>query len=401
MKILIVSQYYYPENFIINDLAKSLKKSGSYVEVLTALPNYPSGYFFKGYSFFSKKTEWIDEIKINRSRIFPRLSGKKLFLALNYLSFILFASLRLTFMGGNFDKVFIYAPSPITVGIVGILSARKYKAKSYLWVQDLWPESVKDAGNVQSKTLLGLLNTLTKLIYKYSNYILIQSESFRDYIIDQGIENEKIKYLPNYAEDIYENFPQESDKNKNIDKTFSITYAGNIGEAQNLEILIQSAIILKSKEVKVKFVIIGTGRKKQSLNSQVIRNNLQDYFEFLGRKKPSEMPKYLSSSSVLLISLKKSKIFSLTIPSKLQAYMASSKPILGSIDGITNDIIKKSNSGYVSDSEDVEGLVKNIIKFISLDMRQLKNLSNNSRNYYDNNFSKNIITKRILELLSL
>ena len=96
-------------------------------------------------------------------------------------------------MGGNFDKVFIYAPSPITVGIVGILSARKYKAKSYLWVQDLWPESVKDAGNVQSKTLLGLLNTLTKLIYKYSNYILIQSESFRDYIIDQGIENEKIK----------------------------------------------------------------------------------------------------------------------------------------------------------------------------------------------------------------
>ena len=165
--------------------------------------------------------------------------------------------------------------------------------------------------------------------------------------------------------------------------------------------MIQSAIILKSKEVKVKFVIIGTGRKKQSLNSQVIRNNLQDYFEFLGRKKPSEMPKYLSSSSVLLISLKKSKIFSLTIPSKLQAYMASSKPILGSIDGITNDIIKKSNSGYVSDSEDVEGLVKNIIKFISLDMRQLKNLSNNSRSYYDNNFSKNIVTKRILELLSL
>ena len=399
MKILIVSQYYYPENFIINDLAKSLKKVDLMLKCLQHCQTTLVGIFLRDIHFFQKKTEWIDEIKLIDQEYFQDLV-EKLFLALNYLSFILFASLRLTFMGGNFDKVFIYAPSPITVGIVGILSARKYKAKSYLWVQDLWPESVKDAGNVQSKTLLGLLNTLTKLIYKYSNYILIQSESFRDYIIDQGIENEKIKYLPNYAEDIYENFPQESDKNKNIDKTFSITYAGNIGEAQNLEILIQSAIILKSKEVKVKFVIIGTGRKKQSLNSQVIRNNLQDYFEFLGRKKPSEMPKYLLSS-VLLISLKKSKIFSLTIPSKLQAYMASSKPILGSIDGITNDIIKKSNSGYVSDSEDVEGLVKNIIKFISLDMRQLKNLSNNSRSYYDNNFSKNIVTKRILELLSL
>ncbi len=401
MKILIVSQYYYPENFIINDVAKSLKKSGAYIEVLTGLPNYPSGYFFEGYSFFSKKSEWIDEIKINRSRIFPRFSGNKIFLALNYLSFVLFASLRLMFMGGKFDKVFIFAPSPITVGIIGILSARKYKAKSYLWVQDLWPESVKDAGNIKSKAVLGVLNTLTKLIYKYSNYILIQSELFRDYIIDQGIENEKIKYLPNYADDIYKTVQEESEIKKLFEKTFSITYAGNIGEAQNLEILIQSAKILKSKAVKVKFFIIGTGRRKLSLTSQVIENDLQDYFEFLGRKNPSDMPKYLSSSKVVLISLKKSKIFSLTIPSKLQAYMASSKPILGSIDGITNDIIKKSNSGYVSDSEDVEGLVENIIKFKSLDIRQLKNLSNNSRHYYDTNFSKNIIIKRILDIINL
>ena len=296
---------------------------------------------------------------------------------------------------------FLFAPSPITVGIIGILSAIKYKAKSYLWVQDLWPESVKDAGNIQNKAVLGVLNILTKMIYKYSNYILIQSELFRDYITDQGIENEKIKFLPNYADDLYKTVKEESDVKKIYEKTFSITFAGNIGEAQNLEILIQSAKILKSREVKVKFFIIGTGRRKLSLTSQVVKNNLQDYFEFLGQKKPSDMPKYLSSSKVVLISLKKSKIFSLTIPSKLQAYMASSKPILGSIDGITNDIIKKSNSGYVSDAEDVEGLVENIIKFKSLDLKQLKILSNNSRQYYDTNFSKNIIIKRILDIFKL
>ena len=401
MKVLVVSQYYAPENFLINDVVKSLKAKGHYIEVLTGIPNYPDGKFYEGYNFFNKHSETLEGVKVNRSRIFPRFSSNRTFLALNYLSFVLFASLRLMFMRGKFDKVFVFAPSPITVGIIGILSAKKYKAKSYLWVQDLWPESVKDAGNVQNKAVLGVLNILTKLIYKYSDYILIQSELFRDYIIDQGIENEKIKFLPNYANDLYKSVKEESDIKKLFEKTFSITFAGNIGEAQNLEILIKSAKILKSKAVKVKFFIIGAGRRKLSLTSQVIENNLQDYFEFLGQKTPSDMPKYLSSSKVVLISLKKSKIFSLTIPSKLQAYMASSKPILGSIDGITNDIIKKSNSGYVSDAEDVEGLVENIIKFKSLDLKQLKILSNNSRQYYDTNFSKNIIIKRILDIFKL
>ena len=400
MKILVVTQYYYPESFIINDLVKSMVKKDIYVEVLTAIPNYPDGTFFKGYNFFNKKKEYINNITIHRARIFPRLKGNKLQLSLNYLSFVFFATLRLISIKGNFDKVLIYAPSPITVGLVGIFAAKKFKAKSYIWVQDLWPESVKDAGNIENTIILKLLNVLTKSIYSYIDLIFIQSQGFRDYIINQGVSDEKIRYVPNYAEELYKKVNESYQIKKKFNNFFSVTFAGNIGEAQNLDILVESAKILKSKSINVKFVIIGSGRKKDSLCEKVKNNKLDQYFVFLGRKSPSEMPKFFSSSEVLLITLKKSKIFSLTIPSKLQSYMACSKPILGSVDGITNRIIKESKSGFVSNSEDVNGLVANIIKFESLSKEVLKKMGENSKSYYNQNFSKKTVVSRIIKLMS-
>ena len=396
MKILIISQYYYPENFIINDFVKSLKIKGNYVEVLTGIPNYPDGRFYKGYNLLNKNKEVIDNTIIHRSRLFPRLNANKFSISLNYLSFVIFGILKLLFIRGDFDKIFVFAPSPITVGIVGAFAAKKFKAKAFIWVQDLWPESVKVAGNVNNKFILETFNKLTKKIYKYYNLIFVQSEGFVSYIVNQNIDSRKIKYLPNFANDFY-----LTKKNKIIKyHKFSVTFAGNIGKSQNLEILVEAAKILKKRSEEIIFIIIGSGRNLNSLVKKIKQNDVMEYFNFLGRKEPELMPSYFSSSDVMLISLKKSSIFSLTIPSKLQSYMAYGVPILGSIDGISNKIINESNSGLASSAEDVKGLVSNIIKMKKLKNSELNKMAVNSKRYYEKHFSKEVVINRAIEFMN-
>ena len=396
MKILIISQYYYPENFIINDFVKSLKNKGNYIEVLTGLPNYPGGKFYNGYNLFNKNKEIVDDIIIHRSRLFPRFNAGKFSISLNYISFVIFGTLKLFSIKGDFEKIFVFAPSPITVGIVGIFAAKKFNAKCFIWVQDLWPESVKVAGNINNRFILEIINKLTKKIYKYYDLIFVQSEAFINYIVNQNINKKKIKYLPNFADDFY---LIKKKPNINYDK-FSITFAGNIGKAQNLEILIEVAKILKKKSEKIIFIIIGSGRNSKFLVQKINQNNVTEYFDFLGRKSPETMPNYFSSSDVMLISLKKSNIFSLTIPSKLQSYMAYGVPILGSIDGISNQIINESNSGFASAAEDVDGLVENILKMKNLSNFQLNKMAINSKKYYVNHFSKEIVINSVIEFMN-
>ena len=198
MRILVISQYFYPENFRINDLCIGLKNNGHNVTVLTAKPNYPKGMFFYGYSFFKKPIEDYKGIKIYRSPIIPRGKATGLNLFLNYISFVIFGVFKLFLIREKFDKIFVYAPSPITVGYVGIAASFLFKAKPYLWVHDLWPESVKDAGGINNKFLLYLVDLMTKSIYYFYDCILVQSPSFKDYLLKQGVNDSKIIFYPYY-----------------------------------------------------------------------------------------------------------------------------------------------------------------------------------------------------------
>ena len=154
MKILVITQYFWPESFIINDLCLALKERGHEVSVLTGKPNYPQGRFNNGYSFFNKTTEYWNGIKIYRSPLIPRGKGSGFRLFINYLSFAIIASVRLLFINKKFDKIFVYEPSPITVGLPGIVAKYKFGAPMYFWVQDLWPESISAAGGVKNKRIL-------------------------------------------------------------------------------------------------------------------------------------------------------------------------------------------------------------------------------------------------------
>lgn len=400
MKILIVTQYFFPENFKINDVAVSLINLGHEVEVLTGIPNYPAGKYYNGYTFYSQNDNYYKGIKVHRAKIIPRGNGGKIMISLNYLSFVVFGFLKLIRINRKFDKILTFAPSPITVGLLGIIASKKFSSKSLLWVQDLWPESVKVAGGIGNPLIIKILDYLTRFIYKNTDKILIQSEYFKEYLIHQKVNSKKIYYLPNYAEDFYKIVPNNDNIKDKYGNSFSIVFAGNFGKAQNLKTLVEAATVLKKERVNVSFIMIGDGRERENIKSYIKKLNVKSFFKFLGYVEPEEMPMYFASADSLFLSLRKIKIFSLTIPSKLQSYMACGRPIIGSIDGVTAKIIQNSNSGFVSEPDDSTMLAQTIKKMINLSDKERLKMGDNALKYYNNNFNKEMVINNLINMLN-
>jgi len=398
MKILVISQYFYPENFRINDLVFSLQKRGHQIEVLTGKPNYPKGNYFKGYSRKGPKDEEIEGIKVHRANLILRKKGGGLRLFLNYFSFVFFGLFKILKLKGDFEKVFIYAPSPITVGILGIVAAKKFKCKSYLWVHDLWPESVRVAGGIKSGIILGLVNQMTKLIYRFTDLLLVQSPEFKNYILNQGVEESKIIYYPYYAEDFYKVVEKDNSYLSQFPKGFNLLFAGNIGVAQSFDTIVNA--FEKLKEFDINLVVLGDGRDKSRIQEQINEKGLKEKFHFLGSFPPEQMPYYFTCADGLLITLKKADIFSFTIPGKLQSYLACGKPIIGALDGIGNKIISESNSGFASEAENHELLANNILTLYKLSRAEKEKLSNNALDFFDKNFNKQHLLERLEEILN-
>ena len=398
MKILIISQYFYPENLRINDLVFSLQKRGHDIEVLTGKPNYPKGDYFKGYSWKGPKLEEIEGIKVHRANLILRKKGGGLMLFLNYFSFVFFGLFKILKLKGDFEKVFIYAPSPITVGILGIVAAKKFKCKSYLWVHDLWPESVRVAGGIKSSIVLGLVNQMTKLIYKFTDLLLVQSPEFKNYILNQGVEESKIIYYPYYAEDFYKVVKKDKSYLLKFPKGFNLLFAGNIGVAQSFDTIVNA--FEKLKEHDINLVVLGEGRDKSRIQEKINEKGLTEKFHFLGSFPPEQMPYYFTCADGLLITLKKADIFSYTIPGKLLSYLACGKPIIGALDGIGNKIISESNSGFASEAENHELLANNILTLYKLSKAEKEKLSNNALDYFDKNFNKQNLLERLEEILN-
>jgi glycosyltransferase involved in cell wall biosynthesis len=399
LKILVISQYFWPENFRVNDLCLELQNRGYNVSVLTGKPNYPRGKFMTGYSFFNKRKESYNGIKVFRTPLIPRGNGEGINLILNYFSFALFACLRIFFILEKFDRIIVYQLSPATVGFPGILAKWKFKAKLYFYIQDLWPESLVDAGGLNSKIILNIINSMLNLFYKKSSQIWVQSTGFIKYLERKGVEKSKIKFLPNTVESFYKPEVAKEKYKAYFPSGFNIVFAGNLGIAQDFDSIILASEILKRNNISINWVILGEGRDKAKIIEKIYKRNVVKQFHFLGSFPSSEMPFFFACADALLVSLKSTDIFSLTIPSKLQSYLACGKPIIGNIDGVVASIINESNSGVCSSSGDFVNLAKNVEVLVNITLTERNQYGINAYNFFQNNYHRNIVYDKLEEYL--
>lgn len=395
MKYLFVTQYFYPEEFRGNDIAFDWARRGDNVTVITAIPNYPSGKFSEGYGIFKKRKEIIQGVTVIRIPVIPRGKGNAVVLMLNYFSFAFFASLYAFYLSfrERFDAIFVQQLSPVTLAIPAVVVKRIQNIPIYLWVLDLWPESVISGGNIKNKFVLAFLDGIVKFIYRNSDKILISSLGFESSILSKGNFRDKIIYFPNWAEDSY-NGSVGPFQLPFLPAGFIVMFAGNIGEAQDFENIMNAALLLKN-EKDIKFVIIGDGRKKAWVENFCIQNDLSSSVFCVGRFPIISMPLFFEKADVMLISLKKEPVLNLTLPAKIQAYMTSCKPIVGMMDGDGANTIQLAECGLCVNASNYEALAKTILTMSNMDKLQLKRFALNGKIYADKHFDKCSLLNRL------
>jgi colanic acid biosynthesis glycosyl transferase WcaI len=397
MKILIVTQYFWPESFRINDLALGLNEKGHQVTVLTGMPNYPDGHFFQGYGFFKNVRQNYHGVKVMRSPLLPRGNGKGFRLALNYLSFAFFASLLApVFCRGKFDLIFIYEPSPITVCLPALLLKKLKSAPVMFWMQDLWPESLSATGAVRSEKILKMVDMLVRFIYKGCDRILVQSQAFFEPVKHRGGDSSRVLYYPNSAEELYQPFMLEKDASERavMPEGFCVTFAGNIGAAQDFRTILNAAELLKD-QTEINWVIIGDGRMFPWVKSQVIERNLMQTVHLLGRYPVDAMPRFFALSDALLVTLKKEPVFSLTIPSKIQSYLACAKPIIAALDGEGARIIEEAGAGLTCSAENPEALAEAVLEMYRMPQSERQAIGMCGNTYFNAHFEHKMLLDRL------
>lgn len=395
--ILIVSQQFWPESFRINDLALGLSQLGYKVTVLTGKPNIPGGVFYPGYGFFKRDRERYEGVDVVRVPLIPRGKERGIRLILNYFSFAVFASLIGPFrVHGKFDVIFVFEPSPVTVGIPGRMFRFVKSAPMFFWVQDLWPESLSATGAVRSTWILKMVEWLVRFIYRGCDRILIQSEAFSASIEKLGAKRKRILYFPNSAEEIYKpiQLPEDAPERIGMPVGFRVMFAGNIAVAQDFDTILAAAERLRMHK-DIHWLILGDGRMFTWLQDQVKKRGLEGCVHMLGRHPVESMPRYFSLADVMLVTLKKEPIFSLTIPSKIQSYLACAKPMVAALDGEGARIIEESKAGIATPSGEPEKLANSVLTMYKMSAKERQVMGECGRRYFESHFEREMLLKRL------
>lgn len=376
MKILVICQYYFPEPFRLPDICETLVQNGHEITVVTGTPNYPMGEIYPGYENGKKVDEILNGVKVHRCVTSPRKTGSVNRLK-NYFSYPRASKKYVKSLPADFDIVFVNQLSPVMMAEAGIWYAKKHHLKSVLYCLDLWPESLCTGGIKNGSLIYKIFKLISKKIYCNVDKILITSRSFKEYLHGMfGIAEKRICYLPQYAEAQFLTLPE-----KEQGEVFNLLFAGNIGSAQNVDTIIDAAKLLADK--KVMFHIVGDGIELVNLKRQA--GGLQNVI-FYGRKPLEDMPKYYEFADAMLVTLTADPIISLTLPGKVQTYMAAGKPIIGAIDGETAIVLNDAQGGFCGPAGDSKVLADNIMKL--MESGKAIKIGKNNREYYINTFSK-------------
>ncbi|MEN2315880.1 glycosyltransferase family 4 protein [Lacticaseibacillus paracasei] len=385
--ILVIDQYYFPEPFRVTAICESLANKGYEVQVVTGTPNYPEGHFYSGYGHGQRVDETRNGVRIHRCPILPSKQGA-VNRVLNYYSFVIQATRFVrskecvTSSGKPFDVVYVNQTSPVMMGEPAIAYKKKYNVPIVLYCLDLWPDSLVAGGIRRKSFIYKYYAQVSKTIYQKMDIIVLASRlQFCHLQNNMQIQQDRIRYIPQYAEDIF------SEVSNNVKKPrpdhINLVFAGNVGKAQSLDTIINAAARLKSEPVS--FHIVGSGSELDRVH-QLTRQRQVNNVIFHGRKPLSDMPDFYAMADAMLVTLQADDLLSLTLPGKVQSYMAAGKTIIGAVDGEAQRVIQESKSGYCGPAEDDETLATNILKFIHTQDKQ--KFGENARTYYERNFSE-------------
>lgn len=388
--ILLISQYFYPEPFRVNDMAAEWVKRGYKVTVLTGIPNYPMGKFYDGYDYRHKRRECWNGVDIIRIPLIPRGNSRNKLLnaagmAANYLSFIVSGRGWVKKNNVKADLVFTVEVSPMTQALIGTWYKKRYHVPAYLYVQDLWPENVVTVTGIQSKAVIGPINRMVNKIYRETDEIFTTSPSFVKAIVNRKtkVDRKKVHYWPQYAEEFYRPMPRQNIDGIPDDGSFKIAFTGNIGTAQGLGILPETARLLKTENVK--FIVVGDGRFLPELERQIEKRRVREKFILLPRVPASRIPEILSACNAGFISFAQTPLWEMTIPAKLQSYMACGKAIIASASGETKRIIQEAECGVCCEIGNAQALADGIRELIRADCQDM---GRKARKYFRENFDK-------------
>lgn len=394
MKILIVSQYFWPETFRINEVAASLREAGCEVTVLTGQPNYPDGVVFPGHRWWKAGREIHDGLEILRVPLVPRGKAGALGLIANYLSFIAAGSLVGPWLlrRRRYDVVFVYGVSPILKVLPAMVLRRFTGGALVTWVQDLWPQSLQVTGFVRNRRVLDAVGVLVRWLYRHNDLVLVQSQGFVPLVAAMA-GGTPVEYHPNPGELAFMAAPEGAPA-LTLEPGFNVVFAGNLGTVQALDTVLEAARLLRDVP-GLRFVLVGSGSRGEWLQSEVQRLGLTNV-QLPGRFPPQAMPGLLAQASALLVSLTRDPQLSQTVPSKIQAYLAAGRPVIASLDGEGARVLAETGAGVVCPAEDAPALAAAVRRLQALDRETLAAMGRAGRGYYLDHFEPGLLARRLV-----
>ena len=399
VRILIVSQYFWPEGFRINDIAKTLVEKGARVDILTGKPNYPEGRISEGYRAWGTQRETWEGATVFRVPLFPRGARSAWRLAFNYLSFVFFGLIFGPWLlrKRQYDVVFVYGPSPILLAIPAIFLARLKRRKLVLWVQDLWPDSLSATGHIRHPRLLRWVEKVVRWIYGHSDLLLVQSRAFIA-AVSALAPGKTIAYYPNSVDATFGVPPDPRailPEVPALEASFSVVFAGNVGVAQAVEVIVEAAELLKSYS-KISFIVFGQGSRWDWMREQVQARGLTN-LHLPGRFPVNTMPGLMQKAGALLVTLADEPIFAMTVPNKVQAYMAAGRPILACLNGEGARLVaEEAQAGLSVPAQDAKALAAAVLQLYQMPSEDRARLGANGRRYFKAHFDHDKLVDELI-----
>ena len=389
MRILVICDHFYPEEFIINDLVKEWSTSGHDIHVITPNPAYPKGIIYEGYKNRLFQTTYWDKIIIHRVFTVQGFHRSLIRKILNYLTFPVLGTIHAVLLARKFDRIFVYQVGPLTQAIPAIIARKLFNKKVAIWSFDIWPDTVYAYGFKKTKVLSSLLNKLVKFIYRNCNTIFIPSEGFKK-AYTKYTEEYKLIYAPNWC---INNDPVKHTGFSFAGKT-NFTFAGNIGKVQNLSNVILGFELALQANKEIILNIIGDGSFLPDLKNLVQEKTIPNVV-FWGRKPYNEMNNYYEASDFLIISLAPDPVYDLYIPAKFQSYLQTGKPILSIMNGQVSEFVSQHDIGLVATPDNIEDIAEKIIQCTLMSKETLNSIQMNSRKLLRSNFDRMKIIETI------